>query len=216
MQFDLRTRAMTLTVTMTVTACALTALSLMSGSAQAQTPSDTTLRQVAPSWTVGLDLGATRETFGCDDTVRCDRSGQSSRLTFGRRLGDHFSVQASLIASRGTGAEVDVGLARVARGTLKSQGFELAAMLHSPRVGGLSGYAKLGLASMSTRGTLDVPGLASQAMSQRHTTPVLGLGVLVALTPQLNLHAGADWRRLSLDGDKHHQSAFLLGAQLSF
>jgi hypothetical protein len=38
----------------------------------------------------------------------------------------------------------------------------------------------------------------------------------VAMTPQLNLHAGVDWRRLSLDGDKHHQSAFLLGAQLSF
>jgi Outer membrane protein beta-barrel domain len=197
-------------------ACALAVFSLMSAVAHAQVPNDTTPPPMAPSWYAGFDLGATRETFGCEDTVRCDRSGQAGRLTVGRRLGDRFSLQASVIDSRGTGTEVDLGLTRNARGTLTSRGVELAGLLHTASLGGFVGYAKLGLASMTTRGTLDVPGLGSQSLSQRITTPVLGVGALYALTPQLRLHGGVDWRRLSLDGDKHSQTAFLIGAQLSF
>jgi hypothetical protein len=170
----------------------------------------------APDWYAAITLGPTRETFNCEDTLRCDRTGSSVRLTLGRQVHDRFSVQGSYIRSQGTGAEVDLGLAAPGRGRLTSSGWEIAGLAHSGQVNGFSGYVKLGLASMTSRGTLELPGLGSSTVSQRKATPVLGVGLLYQVAPPLKLLAGYDWRRLTLDGDKQTQGAWVLGAQFSF
>jgi Outer membrane protein beta-barrel domain len=180
------------------------------GCAAADTPD-------VPGWYGGIDGGATRETFGCEDTIRCDRQGSTLRLTLGRRLDALFSVQASYVNSRGTGATVDLGAgARVGNGSLKSSGWELAGLVHSPNLRGLSAYAKLGLASMQSTGSFDVPGFGNGSTSQRQATSVLGVGALYQVSPQLSLHAGYDLRRLVLDDQEHQQNAWVLGARLGF
>jgi OmpA-OmpF porin, OOP family len=168
------------------------------------------------AWYAGVDLGAARLNIDCAGTTSCDKTGTTSRLTLGKRINSSFSVEGSYIDLRGVKASISDPLFGSATGKFKSTGFELAGLVHTPQTNGFSGYAKLGVASMKSTGTVSVPGFGSDSSSERKTTPVAGLGVNYQLSPQLALTVGYDWRRLSLDGEKETAHGLTAGARFSF
>ncbi|HET7772203.1 MAG TPA: outer membrane beta-barrel protein [Burkholderiaceae bacterium] len=170
----------------------------------------------ADPWYAGVDLGAGRVNIDCSGTTSCDKTGTTSRLTIGKRLNETFSLEGSYVDFRGVKASVNQPPFGAINGKFKSTGIEVAGLAHTPEMNGLSGYAKLGVASMKTTGTVSVPGLGSDSVSERKTTPVVGVGVNYALSPQLGLTAGYDWRRLSLDGEKEAAHSFTVGARYRF
>ena len=195
-----------LTIAQLVATAAL-ALAGAAGTAQAKD---------ADAWYAGVDLGAGRINLDCAGTSSCDKTGTTSRLTLGKRLNERFSVEGSYVDLRGVKASVSDPTFGTATGKFKSNGFELAGLVHTPQSNGFAGYAKLGVASMKSTGTVTVPGFGSDSTSERKTTPVFGLGASYQLSPQLALTAGYDWRRVSLDGEKETAHGLTAGARFSF
>jgi OOP family OmpA-OmpF porin len=195
-----------LTIAQLIATAAL-ALASTAGTAQAKD---------ADPWYAGVDLGAGRVNIDCSGTTSCDKTGTTSRLTIGKRLNETFSLEGSYVDFRGVKASVNQPPFGTISGKFKSTGFEVAGLAHTPEMNGFSGYAKLGVASMKTTGSVSIPGVGGESVSQRKTTPVVGVGVNYKLSPQLALTAGYDWRRLSLEGEKETAHGLTAGARFSF
>lgn len=200
----MQTKPLTIAKLLTTSAIALAVVS-----AHAQTKD-------AEPWYAGVDLGASRVSIDCTGTASCDRTGSTSRLVIGKRLNPWFSVEGSYVDVRGIKVSVNQPPVGMISGSFKSSGLELAGLVHTPEARGLSGYAKLGLASMKTTGTASAPALGSAVLSERSTRPVIGVGVNYRLNTRVGLTAGYDWRRASLDGDTERVHGLTVGARYSF
>lgn len=146
---------------------------------------------VQPERYVGAAIGAaTRYDLDCSTGTRCDRSPSgSAKVTLGLRLEKHFG--AELMAWRLASGDGSVRLGTgVGPGSVRSQGVAAVGVFSAPLLDAWSAQARLGVGQV--RGTVVHAGGATGRTSR--ATPVFGLGLRYALTPQWSV--SADWDRL--------------------
>lgn len=157
--------------------------------------------QASSGWYIGVGAGlGGPQDPDCAGLSRCDRTGTEGRLTVGRRLNDRFSLEGSYVDLRGIGGALADPVLGTVTADFSGRGLELAGLVHTREFNGFSGYAKLGLASMTATARIRFAGLEPFAMeySDRKTVPVAGFGASYQINPRLALQAGYDWRRLAL------------------
>jgi hypothetical protein len=177
----------------------------------------TAFAQESGGWYAGAGLGAARGP-ACGELTSCDRTGTQGRLTIGRQLNERFSLEGSYVDLRGmSGSLADPTLGTV-KADFSGRGFELAGLVHSREFNGFSGYAKFGIAAMTTTAKVSIAALAplKVSISDRELTPVAGFGASYRINPKLALQAGYDWRRLSLEGDSKGVHGVTAGLRLNF
>ncbi len=170
-----------------------------------------------PGLYVGANTGislANRHPAGIDGAVanqgvnvtsgNSDKQDTAYGLTLGYDLNPNLAVEAGYVNLGSLGYQSNATAGAVT-GSVKSQGFTLAAKGTLPLANGFSAYGKLGL--IDARSDLRTSGLSTTNTREYSVRPMLGLGVSYDITPQVATQL--EWNHYSdLGGASTSEASF--------
>ena len=180
---------------------AVTAL-LLSAAASAQTvPS-------SPFY-AGAEVGKGSWNDNCNSTMTCSTNSNTYKLFGGYQIDKNFAVEGSYfsLGSINGSANINGALSPL---RLKGTGFEIDGVYNQELTNQLTGFAKLGVASIKTEGS----GMISDSTTS--TQPVIGVGLKYKLTNELSLRTEFESRKVKFEGDKETVNNLSVGLQYHF
>ncbi|MBR7776938.1 outer membrane beta-barrel protein [Undibacterium rugosum] len=168
---------------------------------------------------VGGTVGKAKWNNDCSGTSTCSTNANTYKLLGGYNINNTFAVEGSYY-SLGTIDASYRDATTSATGSLKAKAFELAGIAKYDFTNELTGFAKLGVASVKTEGSAsaNVAGLGSFAGSGSTTStqPVFGLGLTYKLTKELALRGEFETRKVKFGDDKSAVNNLSVGLQYAF
>ncbi|MBC3884575.1 outer membrane beta-barrel protein [Undibacterium griseum] len=186
----------------------LMAVAMVSGSAFAQ------VAQV-PQVYMGATVGKGQWSDDCKNVVSCSTNSDTYKVFGGYNIDKNFAVEASYFSLGTISANSSAGGVN-ATSEVKGKGFELAGLYKHEFTQQLSGFAKLGIASIKAEGSGSVAGVGVSNGSTTSTQPVFGLGATYQLTKELALRGEFETRKIKFNGDKEAVNNVSVGLQYSF
>lgn len=165
----------------------------------------------------GASIGRSQLSDDCQGQISCGTNATSYKLFSGYQFHPNFAVEASYSnLGKFKSSYADVGSTQSTQ--VKTSSFELAAVGNHQFTSELSGFAKLGIASVKAEGefwgTGTAPAYASASTTS--TQPVWGLGVNYKLTKELALRAEFESRKVKFGDDKETVRNLNVGLQYHF
>jgi hypothetical protein len=162
---------------------------------------------------MGAALGQAKWDASCVGATTCKTSDTSYKFIAGYDFARLFGVEASYFSL----GELSASNA-VSKGEMRAKGFEFSGLVNTPRIAGLSGFAKLGVAAVKgeTNGTV---GPLSASASKSSVQAVYGLGLTYLFAEKTNLRVEIDRRKVSvsdIDNSTAKVTNFSIGVQASY
>lgn len=164
---------------------------------------------------VGATVGKAHWNDDCKNVVSCSTSSNTYKLLGGYNIDKNFAVEASYFSLGTISATGNVGGTNVSA-DMKGKGFEVSGLYKYEFTPELSGFAKLGLASIKAEGSGAVAGVGAYNDSTTSTQPVFGFGASYKLTKELALRGEFETRKIKFGGDKEAVNNVSVGLQYSF
>ncbi|MBY0573480.1 MAG: outer membrane beta-barrel protein [Undibacterium sp.] len=167
----------------------------------------------AEDFYVGGTVGQSKWNDDCKLTVKCDSTGTAYKVFGGYNVNKNFAIEASIL-SMGKVSAVSSSLN--SRSDVKGAGFDIAGVVKHGFTDNLSGFAKLGVARLTTTSDFSAPGMTLKSTDTSTTQAVYGFGLNYSVTKEFALRAEVDSRRVKVGSDKERVNSFSLGAQYTF
>ncbi len=168
---------------------------------------------------VGGTIGKAKWNNDCSGTTTCSTNANTYKLLGGYNINNMFAVEGSYY-SLGTIDASYRDATSSGTASLKGKAFELAGIAKYDFNNELTGFAKLGIASVKAEGSASgsVAGLGSftGTDSTTSTQPVFGLGLTYKLTKELALRGEFETRKVKFGGDKSAVNNLSVGLQYAF
>jgi OOP family OmpA-OmpF porin len=156
---------------------------------------------------VGLSGGRATTDIDCTGASPCDRSDTAWKLFGGYLFHPNFGVELDIRDHGEASLTGTVGGASQS-GRFSTESVGLYA-LATAREGGLSGFAKLGLATTRARGVDDLAALGT-SNKETHTRPAVGLGLAWDFTQRVS--ARLEFERVRVKFGSAHRDVDLFSA----
>lgn len=168
----------------------------------------------------GASIGRSQLSADCSGTTSCSNDATSYKLFGGYQFHPNFAVEASY-SNLGKTKSTSFDTTSNTSGSMqvKSSSFELAAVANQQFTADLSGFAKLGVASVKAEGDLWAVNPTTSTMASASTTstqPVWGFGLNYKLTKELALRAEFESRKVKFSDDKETVRNLNVGLQYHF
>jgi OOP family OmpA-OmpF porin len=168
----------------------------------------------------GASIGRSQLSADCSGTISCSNDATSYKLFGGYQFHPNFAVEASYSNLGKTKASFyDTASSTSASMQVKSSSFELAAVANQQFTSELSGFAKLGIASVKAEGDMWAVNPTASVMTSTSTSstqPVWGLGLNYKLTKELALRAEFESRKVKFIDAKETVRNLNVGLQYQF
>lgn len=158
---------------------------------------------------LGAEVGKGSWNDNCNASMPCSTNSNTYKIFGGYQFDKNFALEGSYfsLGSIKGSANYNGGLNPL---RLKGTGFELDAVYQHELANQLSGFAKLGVASIKTEGS----GAISDSTTS--TQPVIGVGLNYQLTKELSLRTELESRRVKFEGNKETINNLSVGLQYHF
>lgn len=181
---------------------AVAVLALASATAMAAQPLPVYVDAAIGASHIGVD--------GEESGLNVDRSGTGGKVDIGYKFNKNFAVEAGYLTLGKATASADGFNA-----SLKSDGFTLGVAGFVPVTKDLTVSGRTG--AYFSKNTVDASfGEYSGSVSERHTTPYVGVGVQYAVTKNVTLNGGLDFTRVKVDGGSYNGRLLSVGAGYQF
>lgn len=162
---------------------------------------------------MGAALGQARWDASCAGAITCKTSDTSYKFIGGYDFTRIFGVETSYF-SLGELSASDA----TTKGEMRAKGFEFSGVIKTPRIVGLSGFAKLGVAAIKgeANGTI---GPLSATASKSSAQGVFGLGMTYMFTEKTSLRAEIEHRKVKvadIGSANVNVTNFSIGVQASY
>jgi OmpA-OmpF porin, OOP family len=153
-----------------------------------------------------ISVGSSKHSVDCEAS-NCDKSGTAFKLLGGYKFNPNLALEAGYM-SFGKSKDTFEGL----DAELSVNGFGIGGAFHQDFATHWNFVARLGLAQMKTKGSLEGFGSISDSTAQLYG----GLGVGYKLTKQMSIDAAWDFSKGELEGEKGNVNAYSIGLTFAF
>lgn len=162
---------------------------------------------------VGAALGQARWDASCAGATACKTSDTSYKFIGGYDFTRFFGLESSYF-SLGELSASDA----TTKSEMRAKGLEFSGVVKTPRIVGISGFAKLGVAAIKGESN-STTGLLSSVVSKSSAQAVYGLGLTYLFADKTSLRAEIERRKIKVS-DIGNASAnatnFSVGIQASY
>lgn len=163
----------------------------------------------AQSSYIGIAGGQGHQDVDCTGVPSCKDTGTALKFTAGSTFAQTFAMEVGYldfgkVKASGFGSSLQI----------KVSALTLAAAFKAPLTPDLALHARVGVASVKTKGELR--GAFNDNASETKAKPLFGAGVSFAVSNSVAIEAGADFTKAELEGDKADVRAITIGLRFSF
>lgn len=159
---------------------------------------------------VAVSAGGSKVDVDCEGASTCDKSGTAFRLLGGYKFTPNLALEAGYM-NFGKARFADTGLSL----DLKADAFTVGGAYHADFASNWNFVARLGLASMNTKGFATV-GAVSGSLSELNAQLYGGLGVGYKISKNMSLDLAMDVSKVEIEGEKSNVAAYTVGLTFGF
>ncbi|MBC3936615.1 outer membrane beta-barrel protein [Undibacterium rugosum] len=148
---------------------------------------------------VGATVGKSQWRNDCNGTSMCSNTSDTYKVFGGYNINSTFALEGSYYSLGATERSVQNQFGSYYH-KLKASAFELSGIAKYDLTNELTGFAKLGVATIKEENAVDNTylgfGRSAGTFSQNSTQPVLGLGLTYKLSKELSLRGELETRKV--------------------